>query len=85
MTLYKPVLRKYLSNTNIVYHAKKNKQKYTQQQQMIKRQFHTSPPTPPNPPNTPIVLVLGLITSYYIYQNTPRDPPPPPPYRFGLY
>ena len=79
MTLYKPVLRKYLLNTNVLYHAKKNKQKYTQ---LIKRPFHTSPPTPPN---TPIVLVLGLITCYYIYQNTPRDPPPPPPYRFGLY
>ena len=80
MTLYKPLLRKYLLNTHVVYHAKKNKQKYTQQQQIIKRQFHTNPPTPPN---TPIVLILSLITGYYIYQNTPRDPPPSS--HFGLY
>lgn len=73
MTLYKPVLRKYMLNTNVVYHAKKNKQKYTQQQQIIKRQFHTNPPPPPD---KPIVLILSLITGYYIYQHTPRDPPP---------
>ena len=82
MTLYKPVLRKYMLNTHVVYHAKKNKHKYTQQQQqqIIKRQFHTSPPTPPK---QPIGLMALIITSYCIYRNTPRDPPPPN--HFGLY
>ena len=80
MTLYKPVLRKYLLNTHVVYHAKNNKQKYTQQQQIIKRQFHTIPPTPPK---QPIGLMALLITSYCIYRNTPRDPPTPN--HFGLY
>ena len=80
MTLYKPLLRKYLLNTHVVYHAKKNKQKYTQQKHIIKRQFHTTPPTPPD---KPFILVFSLMVGYYIYQHTPRDPPPPS--HFGLY
>lgn len=67
--------------TNLVYHAQKNKQKYTQQQQIIKRRFHTTPPTPPD---KPIALILFLITGYYIYQHTPREPPSSHS-PFGLY
>jgi hypothetical protein len=74
MTLFRTALRPSVFKTNLIYYGKKNKQGYSQKpQQIIKRQFHTNPPTPPN---TPILLVLSLITGYYIYQNTPRDPPP---------
>jgi hypothetical protein len=70
MTFLRTPLRQYILQTNIKYHAKKNKKKYTQQP--IKRQFHTNPPIPPN---TPFILMLSLITGYYIYQNTrPRGP-----------
>ena len=62
MTLFKSVLRPHILRTNTIYNVKKNKQKYTQQQ-ICKRQLYTSPPIPPN---TPIVLMLGLVTSYYI-------------------
>ena len=71
MTFFRTPIRQYILRTNVVYHAKKNKQKYTQQQS-IKRQFHTNPPIPPD---TPFILILSLITGYYIYQNTrPRGP-----------
>jgi hypothetical protein len=73
MTFFRTPLRPSIILTNIKYHTHKNKQKYTQQ--LIKRQIHTLPPTPPN---TPFVLVLGLITGYYIYMNTPRGGPPSP-------
>lgn len=70
MTFFRTPIRQYILRTNVVYHAKKNKQKYTQQP--IKRQFHTNPPIPPD---TPFILILSLITGYYMYQNTrPRGP-----------
>ena len=82
MSLFRSALRPSIFKTNLVYHAKKNKQKYTQQQQIIKRRFHTTPPTPPD---KPIALMLFLITGYYIYQHTPREPPSSSPSFFGLY
>ena len=81
MSLFRSALRPSIFKTNLVYNAKKNKQKYTQQQ-IIKRRLHTIPPTPPD---KPIALILFLITGYYIYQHTPRDPPPSSPSPFGLY
>ena len=92
MSLFRTSLRSSVFRTNVVYHAQKNKQKYTQHQSGVllkmgrlnengcKRQFHT---TPPNPPDKPIGVVLFLMASYYIYQNTPSGPPPPS--HFGLY
>ena len=49
--------------------------------EIIKRRFHTTPPTPPD---KPIALILFLITGYYIYQHTPREPPSSHS-PFGLY
>ena len=70
----------YIFKTNLVYHAQKNKQKYTQQH-IIKRRLHTSPPTPPD---KPIELMLVLVAGFYIFQNNRREPPSFPS-SFGLY
>jgi len=73
MTFFRFPLRPSIFRTHLIYHARKNKQKYTQQPR--KRQLHTNPQPPPD---KPIALFLVVMTGYCIYQNTPRDPPPIP-------
>ena len=78
MTMRTRLIRPSIFKRQIVYHAQKNKQKYSEKP---RRQFHTSPPTPPD---KPIELMLILAAVFYIFQNNRREPPSSPSF-FGLY